>query len=642
MAKDLSKVAPEVLELIGGKDNVISVVHCMTRLRFNLKNKNIAYENEAKIKKVKNVTGVVKSGGMFQVVIGPDVPLVYQDLIKLGVSGEGGIDVLEVDKEPLTFKKALNNVISVFMRIMGPIIGPLCGVGIVSAIVSILQVATLGNPEGVVLVIYNILNASAQGLFYFIPFLIMVSASKVFKFDTFVGLAVMGALLYAQENTYLAGIIVIGEYDLLSAFTYSSNMLVPIFIALAGGYLYRYLVKVLPGVIRTFFAPALCILILVPATIFIIGPVFGFVGLGISIAFNFIQTIPVVGLPIFGALFGFFWQVLVIFGIHGIIMVPLMQDIYSGNPIFIVGPLMLAVLSQFGAVLAIAVKIKNKERKAAAIGAAVSAAFGVTEPAIYGFTLPKKKPFFIAASVAGVAGLLSGVLALKGGMTGQGFFFLLGYITDDLTVFLSMFLITIGMLATVFFLTYFFYKLDPEDLLNVNEVEEIPANFDTNKAFKVLSPLEGTVISLSSAKDKAFKDGNLGKGVAILPTKFKNIVAPVSGTLVHLADTGHAFGIITQDGIEVLVHIGIDTVKLNGKGFDVKVKQNDEVKAGDLIVIADKDIIARAGYSNETYVVITNYKDFEVVHPELGKKTVKDSVILVGNLEKIEEVENKN
>jgi PTS system beta-glucosides-specific IIC component len=633
MAKDFGKLASSILDSVGGVSNIRSVVHCMTRLRFNLVDQKVA--DDESIKKLPGISGLVKAGGLYQVIVGPDVPMVYAELTKLGAAGDGGVDVNEHDEGPLTIKKVLNSIISIFSKIMGPIILPMCGIGIITAIASVVQLAwgmATGGAAmtGAIAVIYHILDACSKGLFYFLPFLIIVSASKVFKLDPMVGLVVIGALIYAELNGYLYGIIVIPDgsaegWDLLKAFSYTGNMLIPIFIALFGGYLYRFLMNKLPGVIRTFFAPALTVLVLVPASIFVIGPVFGFLGLGLSLAFNGLSSIPVVGLPLFGFIMGFFWQILVIFGVHGLITPFLMLDLAAGNPTFIIGPMMLAVLTQFAAVLAISLKIKNKDRKATAVSAAVSAAFGITEPTIYGFTLPKKTPFFIAAGAAALGGLFFGIFGLKGGMAGQGFFFLLGYL-EDLPSFLGAFLITAASLALVIIVVFITYKPEEQDLINAAPQLEAK-DLDRTNAIIIQSPIEGRVIPLSSAKDQAFRSGALGSGAAILPEVFKHVTAPVSGKLVTVFPTGHAFCILTKEGVEVMVHIGVDTVKLNGKGFTIKSIQGKDVKAGDEIIEVDKDAIALAGYSNETYVVITNSGDYPAVAPVLGK--VKQNTELV-------------
>jgi PTS system beta-glucosides-specific IIC component len=495
----------------------------------------------------------------------------------------------------------------------------------------------------------------AQGLMFFIPVFIIIAASKIFKMDTTIALVIMLSLLYMQvtkvdaQNNILQYIFnsIFGANSgiakALGDFGYSGGMLPPIFIAFFGGYVDRYFRKKLPGVIRLFLAPALTVSIMVIATVFVIGPVFGAVGKGLSLAMFSLQDIPVVGYALMGLILGFFWQILVIFGIHGLIMFPIMDSITTqpDKPLFIMGPLMIAVLAQCAAALAISTKIKNKERRSAATSAFVSALFGVTEPTIYGFTLPKKYPFFIAAGFAGAAGAILGIInaivpgLAEGTMAGQGLFFLIGYLGNtvggNLVAFGLVTLVTAAMFAGIVLVIRLVYKPDKEDLEDIVEKPiVIPASFDKASAIKVVSPLEGRAISLASAKDAAFKEGSLGKGLALLPEKFSKILAPISGTLVNIAPTGHAFGILSDEGVEVLVHIGIDTVNLKGRGFEIKAAQGAKVKAGDWIIQVDKDIIARAGYSNETYVVISNSDEYEEIYPETGKKLAGDVLIYLG------------
>jgi beta-glucoside PTS system EIICBA component len=411
--------------------------------------------------------------------------------------------------------------------------------------------------------------------------------------------------------------------------SYTSSVLPIIFGTYFLSFLYKRLVKKMPTAFRNFVAPAITILVGVFGILLIVGPAFTFLGMGIAKIIEMIRGIPYIGGGLLGMIIGALWQVFVVFGAHWA-LVPIMFMEMSSNMVdgqtwllsYVAAATQLAVLAQVAAVVAMALRMKNKERKAAALSTSISGLFGITEPIIYGFTLPKKQPFLYGCIGGAVGGLIVGALKVVPIFGPQGVLVISSTVYKGVGD-VQFWGYLIGLLAAVsitFLLTFSLYKPDEAENREIEAVEKVDiSGIDTEKASKIYAPAPGLILPLKQSADEVHQEETLGKGIIILPTGGK-IYAPFDGTVDMIADTHHAVGLKSKDGVELLIHVGIDTVKLNKEGFTIAVTEGQEVRKGDLLLRYDKDIIARKGFSLETQVIVTNtpnYKQVTIGH--LGK-----------------------
>ena len=624
MASKYDGLARIIIQNVGGKENIVSLAHCITRLRFKLKDESKA--NTDVLKATDGIVTVMKSGGQYQVVIGNHVPDVYKTVCEVGhISGEAPSE--DGPKQKMGVGATLIDWIS---GIFQPILSILCAAGIIKGL---LALWVFLDPSAETSGAYMLWYSFAQGFFDFLPIILGATAAKKFGGSQFIGMGIGAAMSYSGI-TAMAGAETIGSVLSGTPFEmfYSAKFFgIPIIMP-SGGYLStvvpiivatyftvklkKALKKVIPDVVKTFIAPVIAFAIMLPLTFLLIGPVTAFLSNLVGWVFEYLYDIPVAGGLIAGLLVGAFWQVLVIFGVHwGLI--PLAMNNYAllGKD-FILSPYFAASFAQSMVVLAIYLKTKDKKLKNMALPAFISGMFGVTEPCIYGITLPKKKPFVISCIAAACGGAIIGVTKCYSyALGGLGVFGLPSYIakTGDNKLY-SMIWIIVGTLvamAVAFILTMLTYK-DDEPV----KVENKPADKadNTDKTEDIASPLKGEVKELSEVSDEAFSSGALGNGLAIVPSEGK-LYAPCDGVISTFFPTGHAIGILSNKGAEVLIHIGMDTVKLDGRGFSPKKKQGDTVKKGDLLLEFNIDTITKAGYPIITPVIITNTDDYADVVP---------------------------
>ncbi len=621
------QLAEDVLAGVGGKGNVRSVAHCATRLRFQLKDRDKA--DKAAVENTKGVITVVEAGGQFQVVIGNAVGNVYETLVAtynlpVGESAKGGF-----------MARAIDLVTSIFT----PFLWVLAGTGLLKAL---LAVAVKIWPDWGVSSSYAILFTASDAVFQFLPFLLAVTAAKRFRANQFVSMAIAGALVYSATLAVIPGAD--GATLTLQAFSdgggqltffgipvtmiaYLSAVIPTILAVYAQSQLERLLNKVLPESLRNFLNPMLTVAIIVPLTFLAIGPVADLAGQGISDGVNWFWNLsPAIG----GAILGGLWQVLVIFGLHWGLVPVMIQDLVSQGYSLLTGPLFAAVLAQAGAGLAVFLKTRNKELKEIAGPATISAFFaGITEPMVYGVTLRLKKPFIYAA----IAGAVGGAIAAAGGSAAEGFV-LPGAITITSTLNIGNFtlqLIGSGVaIAIAFALTM---VLGFKDLPSTKHAAGAAAVADegvvASEAYSLPTPVAGEVISLAAVPDKVFSSGAIGNGVAVLPSEGR-VYSPIAGTVVSVMP--HAYGIKADTGLEVLIHIGLDTVNLKGKHFTPRVEQGQRVDQGDPLAEFDLDALVLAGYNPTTVMVITNTSRYgTVVAVAEGSLRAKDLVLEVAS-----------
>jgi PTS system beta-glucosides-specific IIC component len=651
MAKDFAKTAQGVFDNVGGKANIKNLVHCATRLRFTLADQGKA--NDDAVKGTSGVVSVVKAGGQYQVVIGNDVHEVFVELEKLGVptGGSAGGAVEAGPAGPITLASLGNSLIGTISGVFTPILAALMGIGLIKGILAILSMAfpawvASGDMS------YVILFTAGDTLMYFLPILVAYTAAQKFGCDPLVGMIIGGSLVYPSiVELYPFGPWGMHPFfgaNILVMMRYSGTVLPSIIAVYGASKLYKALRKSLPSAVKNFLAPFFTLVVTVPLMFLIVGPIFGAVGLGIQNAIMSIVKIQWVGPIILGLVVGGLWQVLVIFGLHwaivpiGIMEASVPNPIWNDNFVNIsLTYSQIAVIAQVGAVFAMACRMKNMERKSAAIAATIGGVFGITEPIIYGFTLPKRQPFLLAC----IAGAVFGALAALGGnfisdghgiasqMGAMGVFTYPSYLLPNFpgsTMNLVIMLIaSVLSMSVAFLLVYITYKPDAAEMRTDEAVVIDTSKVNMATAKKIFAPVKGRVMAITQSADAAHQVEALGKGVCFMPLGGK-IYAPFDGKVDMIFDTKHAINLLSDDGIELLIHCGIDTVKLDGKGFKIHVKEGDAVKAGQLLYEYDKDVIARGGYSLETQVVITNTDTYKAItQAKAGDVLVGDVVLYV-------------
>lgn len=621
------KLAKEIIKNVGGKENVNSLAHCITRLRFKLKDESKA--NTEVLKNMDGVVTVVKSGGQYQVVIGNHVPDVYAEVATIGGFAESSSGESEEKLNPF------NKFIDIISGVFTPTLGVLSATGMIKGFNALfVALGWLANTSGT----YQILNAIGDCLFYFFPIFLGYTAAKKFKLNEFIGMAIGAALVYPTLSGLMTGtplytlfggtviespiyITFLGIPVILMS--YSSTVIPIILATYVGAKIEKGFKKIIPDVIKLFIVPFCTLLVIVPLTLILIGPMATWAGKLLGAA-----TLAIYGLsPIVAGLFmGAFWQVFVIFGLHwGFIPI-----VMNNMAVFGYDPILAGVLgasfAQTGVVLAILIKTKNPKLKSLAIPAFISGIFGVTEPAIYGITLPRKKPFILSCVASAIGGGIIGLMGTKGYiMGGLGIFAIPSYISPQgLDTGFYGAIIAIAVSFVLGFLLMFFGGFKDEESKKEENKENVLVKQET-----LISPLKGEVKPLSEVNDEAFSKGALGKGVAIEPTEGK-VIAPVDGVLTTLFPTGHAIGITSDNGVEILIHIGMDTVKLEGKYFTPKVKQGESVKAGQVILEFDIKAIKAAGYSLITPVIITNSGNYlDVIETDQKTISYKEDLLTV-------------
>ena len=588
-------LAKNIIANVGGKDNVASLTHCVTRLRFKLKDESKA--NDDVIKNMDGVVTLIKTAGQYQVVIGNHVPDVYKEVCAVaGISG--GADSGEDSNANMPLgARALDLITGIFM----PSIGILCASGILKGVNSLLDMAGLVAAAGG---LGQLLAAAADAMFLFFPIIIGYNAFKKLGGSPFLGMTLGAALCYPAIQS-----VDLEVFGMTVNASYQSTVLPMVILAFVAVPLEKWLNKVIPDVVKTFVVPAIVLGVCTPLGFCLIGPAANMLGVAITTVINTIYGFsPMLATAVTAGL----WQVLVMIGCHMVLAMTVIVDLMAGNPQPMFAAVSLVSFVQTGAVVAIWMKTKNRKLKDVAFPAWISGIFGVTEPAIYGVTLPHGKQFALTCLGAAGMGVIASILGLNMyTMGGMGIFSIPAMINPanpggSLTIAIIMTAIAIAIGFVVAFITF---KDEAPAEKAVEAVEEVKV-----KKESLASPLTGKVMPLSEVKDEAFSGELLGKGCAVEPTEGK-VYAPCDGVVTTLFPTKHAIGILSESGAEVLIHLGLDTVKLEGKHFEAHIAQGDKVKKGQLLVSCDLDAIAKEGYSMVTPIIITNTDDYLDIVP---------------------------
>ncbi len=607
-------LAKEIVKQVGGKENIVSLTHCVTRLRFQLSDNQKA--NDEALKNMDGVVTIMKAGTQYQVVIGSHVGDVYSDVCKVA-----GLSDSQNTPEKTEEKMSLGSrLIDIMSNIMMPFITIMSACGIIKGINALMAFAGVyEKTDG----IYVLFNAVGDSIFYFLPIILGYTSAKKFKCDIYLGMIIGAFLCYPAINN--ADITLFGHVFNTS---YTSTVLPVILMVAVAAPLERFFKKILPGVLKALFAPVFVLCIVLPLGFMIVGPLANLLANGIaSVMLAVYDFNPLLA----GIVIAGLYQIMVIFGVHSVYVLTTIMNVMNGfvDPL---GPLNLGTpFAQTAVVIAVWMKTKNKKLKNTALSAWISGLVAtVTEPAIYGVTLPRKKLFVGSCVAASIAGFTAALLGLKRyQLAGQGFLYLPALMGPDnpaQDLIKGVIVIAVALIAGLV-IGLFLFKDDEKELASEegNEEKEAQGKAALNKE-KIYSPLEGSVMPLSEVQDETFASEVLGRGVAIRPSKGM-VRAPFDGTVETVMESGHAVGIVSDQGCEVLIHVGMNTVQLNGKYFKNQVKQGQKVKKGDVLLTFDLESIEKEGYILETPVLVMNSDDYlELV--EQGNENVKPGDLL--------------
>ncbi|KHN90347.1 PTS beta-glucoside transporter subunit IIABC [Pectobacterium actinidiae] len=615
-----SKVLAEnILELVGGETNVSTLVHCATRLRFKIVDHSKV--DVAALEALDGVITVVNASGQLQVVIGNRVPEVYRafgSISKLLEDGDGKRQATESEQST----SAMGRLIDLVAGIFTPLLGAMAAAGVLKGALSIvLALGWLNAKEST----YVILHAASDSLFYFLPMLLAITAARKFETNIFVAVSVAGALVYPTiQGLFDAGQPVTFFGLPVVMMKYTSSVIPIIFSVWLMSYIERFLNRHIHESVRNILTPFFLLVLMVPLTLMTIGPI------GIS-ASKLIASV-FVGIyefnPILaGALMAASWQILVIFGVHWGFVTVFINDLSVMGHSYLKAASSPSVFAQSGALLGVMVRTKDKKLKALAGSTFIASLFGITEPGVYGVTLKLKKPFICAVIAAAIGGAIVGYakssavsMGMPGLLTlpifyGEGF---VGFLIGCAIAFVVSFVLTV--------IVGFDDPAQPVEKTpapthsptvkpaasvsrqhaNAQPLKEAPAT-----AEQLGSPVKGELLPLEEVNDKVFSSGVVGQGIAILPQEGR-IYSPVDGVIASTFTSGHAVGILSQNGAEILIHVGINTVQLEGQHYEMHVAEGDKVKKGQLLLAFDLEAIQKAGYDTVTPMVVTNADEYHL------------------------------
>lgn len=601
MSQKYNDLAQKIVSLVGGKENINTVYHCQTRLRFKLKD-----ESKADQDALNNMDSVAKcliSGGVFQVVIGTHVKDVFEEVEKI-------VGPLENKEQDQSEKKGILSVIIDFISgTFQPIIPALSGAGMVKAVLAILITFKIISTESQT---YYILNFFADAVFYFLPMMLAYSEAQKLRCNPILAASVAGIMMHPNWNALVSAGKAVKLFEVIpfTLTTYTSTVIPVILVVLVQSYIEKYLEKWIPQAVKLVFVPMLTFLIMGPLALAVLGPIGSVLGGYLATFFKFLSTTAAWAPAV---LIGGFLPIMVMFGLHnGVAPLGVMQMGELGyDSIF--GPgCVCSNIAQATASSVVALRTKDKKMKQLATSGSITAYMGITEPTLYGVNLPKKYPL-IASMIGGAAGgLYAGLTHTHRFATGSSglpaVFLYIG--NDTMTYFYNILIALVISFVVTAIVTYVLsLKFENQEVQTIEKVH-------VNKG-EILSPIQGKLYPLSDVKDEAFASETLGKGALIQPSNGK-VYAPFDGTIVTLFPTKHAIGIVSDDGIEMLIHFGIDTVNLNGQHFTAFIEQGMKVKQGDLLLEADIEKIKAAGYETQVPVIITNSFNYQNI--ELSSK----------------------
>ena len=608
---DYQAIAKEILKDVGGKDNIVDVTHCYTRLRFVLKDTKQA--NKEALLQTEGVISVVESGGQYQVVLGNKVAHVYNALEPL-LAQQLTTKTSTKEKNSLG-NRILNTVAAIFT----PVVPAIAASGMLKGILAI-AVMVANNFYQVDLKplnTYIILSAASDALFYFMPVILGYSAAKVFKTNEYIAMVIGATLCYPTIVSLMTEESAVTLFGLHVTKANYVSTVIPIILAIfILAYVQRFLEKVIPEVLKIIMVPTLSLLLMIPATLLLFGPIGIYLGDGVNWLYYYIMNLSPI---LLGGFIGGIWCVLVIFGAHrGLVPIGINDVARTGrqNLLAFAGA---ANFSQAGAAFGVFVRTKNKDLKAVAASATVTALFGITEPAIYGANLRLKKPMIYAVASGAAGGALMGWGGSYGtAFANQGLLTIPVYAEAGTKAFIC-YLLGCGIAFFGAFLLTIFLGFNDLPLDESRQEPGFKTEAGTVKEKqRIQAPVQGQLVSLDQINDEVFASQQMGKTLAIYPTE-EQIVSPGNGQVTALYPTHHAIGLKLDNGAEILLHIGINTVELKGRGFETFVKVGERVRLGQKLLSFDKQIIQAAGYDPTVLVIVTNTAEMAVI--ETTKQT---------------------
>lgn len=603
----------QIIKLVGGKANIQAVVHCMTRLRFTLKDRSKA--DTKKLQELEGVIDVVSNNVAYQIIVGTHVNDVYKDLIdQLGMSGD------EAD-QPKTKKNPIKAMLDVISESMNPILEPIICAGLLAAFLSIISLTGLISTDSST---YQIFDALRSAVFYFLPILMAMSCAKRLGASPYLAVALAATILSEPINN-VSGLSLFGIG--LPQITYS-NSFIPILLAVwFMGYVAKFAKKVIPKSLQYFMSPLVIMLITLPATLLVFGPLGFYIGEGIIGFFNLLMD--TIGSWFVMMLYSALQPFIIMLGAGNFIM-PVVASLIAANgydPAFI-SSCTISDIAVGGAMLGYFLRARNLKQKQLFGTVTLSAILGVTEPAIYGVFVKFRRPFIAVMIGGGLGGLFAGLTGVKAYSIAWGLFGLPAYIGegDFMNLWLMVAAVAISFIGATIAAYMLGIPVESDEVPAVKEKEQ-PVSSEMIRSTALKSVVEGEVVPLNEINDQAFSTGALGKGIGIKPISHV-IHSPIDGEVLTVFPTKHAIGLRSDQGVEVLIHIGIDTVSLEGKYFTMNVKQGDRVRTGQPIGEVDFEKVREAGYDPTTIVVITNTNDFLDVIPTSNNQLVKSDDLL--------------
>ena len=595
---DYNHLSKTILKNVGGEENILDVYHCITRLRFHLKDSSKV--NEKEITDTEGIAGAQFKGSEFQVIIGNDVKNVYENFVS-HMKDFGRQDGEVSTEKTNIMTKLMDTLAGVFV----PVLPAITAAGMVKSVLALLLAVRAISSESDIYQLFNILSDAA---FYFLPFLLAVTSARKFKTNEFLALTVAGSMMYPTIITGAAdggGLHVLG---LTIPFINYAASIIPIVLSVwLLSKVYRFIDKRTPETVRLLIAPMLSLFIIVPISLGLLAPLGNYAGYYLA---GFLTWIFALSGPVAGLILGATIPLIVMTGMHYVVNPIVLQNLKLLGYDFIAPLFFLCNIAQAGATLAVFTKAKDKKLKSLALSTGISAVFGITEPAMYGVNIREKKPFFASLIAGGIGGFVATMFGVKvyafvmPGITGIPAYITQGGDNRNIVVIHSSLFITF---ASSFGLTLILWK---EKKINI--IEEPQTVPEEMKEEFVRSPMEGEIVPLTDVPDTIFSKQIVGPGVAIIPER-REIRAPFEGQVTMISESKHAIGLKSKSGIELLIHVGIDSAKLGGLGFEAAVKAGDDIRVGDKLLEVNLDYLKEKGINMITPVVVTNVSAFKRV-----------------------------
>ena len=606
MKKDYAEIADTLIAALGGKENITRLFHCMTRLRFYVKDRTKI--NEKEILKVSGISGVNWHEDQFQVIAGNEVNEMYKALENKGVPTDDAPAA-----ESQSSKSVVSKIIDSITGCMTPMIPALTAAGMIKVVLSLLTTFHLVTDTSST---YQVISMIGDVTFYFMPFLIAANAAKVFRVNQSLALFIAGVYLSPAFVSMVASDAAITLFGLpITKATYSYSVIPVILMVWITHYIELLVDRITPKMMKLILNPTLVILISAPIALIVVGPLGTIIGNGLAVAINFLSA--KLGFIIVGILVATFPFIVMTGMHHALTPIGLNAIATGGTDSLIFVSQVCSNIAQSGSSFAVAVKSKDENMKQLASAAGVSALMGITEPALYGVTLKLKRPVVAAAIAAGIGGIVGGLLHVSLYIAQNCIMAIPAFIGEKgmSNLLYGIIMIVVSFVAS-FVLTFIFgfEDAEPEQEEKKTESKEAEKTQQNNtkplvEKIELCAPVSGTVKALSDVPDKTFAEKVLGDGAAIIPEEGK-VYAPADGTVANIMDSKHGIMFVTDSGAEVLIHIGLDTVNLKGKYFKSYVSDGDKVKKGTLLVEFDLEAIKGEGYNLITPMVVTNISDY--------------------------------